>query len=217
MKKFLLFALCAISACSVFAEPFSAIKANELFVKTAEYNKYCYNAEFSKESNLKHFMGYVNYLVLNKKGLTKQQIFSEIEKFKSISSENFYNKQLLRLLCINHFIDDAVKLTEKIGCGGHTFYLCNLLKNTKRYNQMWNIGKKTLLCDGGFNSPKHCNSLVTQMFRYKPASITKEEQIEFLSKLAQMYPIPGTDFNQWKAFMGFVGYKYKALTGKELF
>jgi hypothetical protein len=32
-------------------------------------------------------MGYVNYLVLNKKGLTKQQIFSEIEKFKTTCDE----------------------------------------------------------------------------------------------------------------------------------
>jgi hypothetical protein len=32
-----------------------------------------------------------------------------------------------------------------------------------------------------------------------------------------MYPIPGSDFNKWKTFMGFVGYKYKALTGKDLF
>jgi hypothetical protein len=30
MKKFLLFALCAISACSVFAEPFSSTKVKEL-------------------------------------------------------------------------------------------------------------------------------------------------------------------------------------------
>jgi hypothetical protein len=29
-----------------------------------------------------------------------------------------------------------------------------------------------------------------------------------------MYPIPGTDFNQWKSFMGFVGFKYKQLTKK---
>ena len=71
MKKFLLFALCAISAVSVFAEPFSASKAKELIVKTAEFNKYCYNAEFSKESNKHHFVGYVNYLTLNKRGLTK--------------------------------------------------------------------------------------------------------------------------------------------------
>ena len=55
------------------------------------------------------------------------------------------------------------------------------------------------------------------MFRYKPQSVTKEQQIELLSKLAQIYPIPGSDFNKWKSFMGFVGYKYKALTGKDLF
>ena len=55
------------------------------------------------------------------------------------------------------------------------------------------------------------------MFKYRPNSITKEEQIKFLEQISQRYPIPGTDFNQWKGFMGFVGYKYKVLTGKELF
>ena len=218
MKKFLLFALCAISACSVFAEPFSSTKAKELKIKNKdEFSKYCYNAEISKETNKQHFMGYVSYLILNKKGLTKQQIFSEIEKFKTTCDEQFYNKQLLRLFCTNHFLDDAIVITSKTGFCPQTIYLCKLLSGAKKYNQMWDISKKTLLIDGGLNLPKHANNIITNMFRYKPASVTKEQQIEFLSKLAQIYPIPGTDFNQWKTFMGFVGYKYKALTGKELF
>lgn len=59
--------------------------------------------------------------------------------------------------------------------------------------------------------------LLANAFRYKSKNVSKEQQIAFLEQIAQMYPIPGTDFNQWKGFMGFVGFKYKALTGKDLF
>jgi hypothetical protein len=44
MKKFIVFALCAISACSVFAEPFSMAKYIE-FLKAKDSDgalKYCY-------------------------------------------------------------------------------------------------------------------------------------------------------------------------------
>jgi hypothetical protein len=39
---------------------------------------------------------------------------------------------------------------------------------------MWDISKKTLLIDGGLNLPKYANNIITNMFRYKPASVTKE-------------------------------------------
>jgi hypothetical protein len=71
--------------------------------------------------------------------------------------------------------------------------------------------------NGGCENVTTAHDTLTKMFRFKPASVTKEQQIEFLSKLAQIYPIPGTDFSTWKPFMGFIGFKYKSLTGKELF
>jgi hypothetical protein len=39
---------------------------------------------------------------------------------------------------------------------------------------MWKYGKMTLLTEGGWSSIKSASAILTHMFRYKPASITKE-------------------------------------------
>jgi hypothetical protein len=35
--------------------------------------------------------------------------------------------------------------------------------------------------------------------------------------IGDKYPTPGTDFETWRGFMGFVGFRYKSITGKDLF
>ena len=214
MKKFLLFALCAISAVSAFAETFSINKYYQIY-KTKNYHKwaeYCYNAEISVSDAHKQINGYRWYLSYNK--FSKEQGLKQLEKFQGKISEKPYKKNIALFLVNIGNIQESIKTFD---CLQVRHAIWNYYLREKKNDMMWKSGKDLLLIEGGYDQPTIANKIITHMFRYKPASITKEEQIEFLSKLAQMYPIPGTDFNQWKAFMGFVGYKYKALTGKELF
>ena len=127
---------------------------------------------------------------------------------------------MLSILCtayidLNQF-DKALQLVKQ-GVNSNAFVAFAKKSDAKYKSELWNAGKNLLLANGGLQNPKQANEIIVALFRYKATNVTKEQQIEFLSKLAEMYPIPGTDFNQWKPFMGFVGYKYKMLTGKQLF
>ena len=217
MKKFLLFALCAISACSVFAEPYSNAKSLQLYKakKFKLWSEYCFNSEISAESGGYHVSGVRYYLQANVKNFTKQQAFNKLDQFKNIApTEKSLNYEKAQVLASMGFADEALRMSDdpRIKYAIYAHY-----RSANNKEMMWKYGTCALLTDGGYTSSIAANQILTRIFRYKPASVTKEQQIELLSKLAQMYPIPGTDFNQWKGFMGFVGFKYKALTGKELF
>ena len=54
-------------------------------------------------------------------------------------------------------------------------------------------------------------------FNRKPSTVKNEDIVNFIKELADKYPTPGSNFDDWKGFMGFIGYKYKAITGKDLF
>ena len=217
MKKFLLFALCAIASVSAFAEPFSIAKYNELAKKDHRTaTEYAYKAEIAEKCNI-HARAFTSYIIYNyiQFNLSKQQIASTLNNFKGKISDKDLQTNLGRLYARYGFDDEAIECYNKSKYSSILYNLFNY--NKKNSQKMWKYGKMTLLTEGGWISSKSANSILTYMFRYKPATVAKEEQVEFLSKLSQMYPIPGTDFNQWKSFMGFVGFKYKALTGKELF
>ena len=127
---------------------------------------------------------------------------------------------MLSILCCAYIeqkqFDKAFELIKQ-GVNSNAFVAFAKKSDVKYKSGLWIAGKNILLANGGLQNPKQANEIIVALFRYKTADITKEQQIEFLSELAEMYPIPGTDFNQWKPFMGFVGYKYKSLTGKQLF
>ena len=221
MKKFILFALCAISTLSVFAEPFSNEKLNQI-VKTKQYDamkKYCYESQVSAESNYNHMFFTLEYNKSNKKDyLTIDEINAIAKKFEGKIDNNSFQMALGNSLAINGYTDQAIKINEKINSTTMNSLIFNRYIYNKNKQKVWQFGKKIIICDGeGFYNSKEATNILTKMFRYKPVNISKEQQIEFLSKLAQIYPIPGSDFNKWKSFMGFVGYKYKALTGKDLF
>ena len=96
MKKFLLFALCAISACSVFAEPFSIAKYRELKQnkKHLQAINYCYQSEISSESDYNHLYQYINKLAIDKNfKLTKNEIDQCIKKFDNAPKLTELNKQ----------------------------------------------------------------------------------------------------------------------------
>ena len=226
MGKFLFILVGLFAITSVFAQQYSTAKMKQLIKKNyMDSIKYAYESQVSDDTGWTHIENAMAYFTncIKKSDATVQQIDQQIAKFIGKC-----NKRVI----------DRTKIKYYAWCG-HEKEAANILKNYKteynyvsdyyfyRYvnardvkhdkNLTWQYGKQLLLMDGGFNNPVSANHAINRMFRYKPESVTKEQQIEFLSKLAQIYPIPGTDFNQWKPFMGFVGYKYKALTGKDLF
>lgn len=66
-------------------------------------------------------------------------------------------------------------------------------------------------------SPAVAMKVMTSMMNQVPASYDDAKLADLLAKIGKKYPAPGADFEAWKGFMGFVGYRYKALTGKDLF
>lgn len=66
-------------------------------------------------------------------------------------------------------------------------------------------------------SPEAAMDIMTNMMNRVPDSYDDAKLAELLAKIGKKYPAPGADFEAWKSFMGFIGYRYKALTGKDLF
>ena len=96
MKKFLLFALCAIATCSLFAEPYSLAKYKEFKQnkKHLEAIAYCYESEISAETDYNHCYHYVNKLSIDKKfTLTKNEIDDAIKKFENAGKVTKQNLQ----------------------------------------------------------------------------------------------------------------------------
>lgn len=89
------------------------------------------------------------------------------------------------------------------------YYLSRDKKNT------WETGVIYLLDD--YRDPADAMDKLKKMFNRKPSDLPDQKVVEFLTDLADKYPTPGSNFDEWKGFMGFVGYKYKAITGKDLF
>lgn len=79
----------------------------------------------------------------------------------------------------------------------------------------WETGVIYLLDD--YRTPEDAMDKLKKMFNRKPSDLPDQKVVEFLTDLADKYPTPGSNFDEWKGFMGFIGYKYKAITGKDLF
>ena len=222
MKKFILFALCAISTLSVFAEPFSMAKYAQVG-KTKNWEqitRYAYEAQISEETNWTHLYSYSTHMkIFIKKANLNITEFEEIaKKFEGkVKGKNMYEYGMA-VVAAQSCLEDKMlqfsnKLENRLVANVYSYYITYSTNKEK----IWQYGKKALLTDGGYENVNNATKIINKMFRYRPKTITKQQQIAFLDQLAQTYPIPGTDFNKWKGFMGFVGYKYKALTGKDLF
>ena len=92
------------------------------------------------------------------------------------------------------------------------FNACYLSRDKKN---TWETGVIYLLDD--YRSPADAMDKLKKMFNRKPSDLPDQKVVEFLTDLADKYPTPGSNFDEWKGFMGFIGYKYKAITGKDLF
>ena len=213
MKKFLLLALGTIFASSVFAEDFSVDKLKNI-KDFKDKTQYAYEAKVSDNSTLGHMQLYFVYLKNKQVKLTVGQLIKHAQKFSKIKK---YEDGLGIAFAMFGFEKEAIVQYNETQNMNIIHQLYIKYKNDKNFDKCWQYGTKLLTQLGGFNNPNKCTEIIHVIFRYKPTKITKEEQIKFLEQIVQIYPIPGTDFNQWKNFMGFVGFKYKALTGKELF
>lgn len=78
------------------------------------------------------------------------------------------------------------------------------------------IGERLFL-ETYITSPVLAMRVITSMMNRVPASYDDAKLADLLARIGKKYPAPGADFEAWKGFMGFVGYRYKALTGKDLF
>lgn len=108
----------------------------------------------------------------------------------------------------------AIEWADKAGELGlstkfSAYYLSKDKKNT------WETGVSYLLDD--YRTPTDAMDKLKKMFNRKPSDLPDQKVVEFLTDLADKYPTPGSNFDEWKGFMGFIGYKYKAITGKDLF
>ena len=189
---------------------------------TDQQRSYAYNSSVSSDTKIdvRHMIAYLSYVKANKKSnLTIQQIDEAAKIFKDFG---YYKTFLFEAYVKNghiEYVQNKIKQNKSgIEVSIVQYALLERYIVLKNKEKVWKVGCEFLLNDGeGYNNVAAATAALNSVFRFKPLTTTKEQQIEFLSKLAQIYPIPGTDFNQWKSFMGFIGYKYKALTGKELF
>ena len=227
MSKFLLILVGLFTVTSVFAEAYSTTKMREL-IKSGNYKdmtKYAYESQVSNDTGWAHIDNAIAYFIRCVKNCdaSVQQIEQQIAKFKDKIGKKTMDRIRIKYYSWCGHDKEAANIlknyeTEYDYASDYYFYRYVNVRDVKHdKNLTWQYGKQLLLMDGGFNNPVSANIAINRIFRYKPESVTKEQQIEFLSKLADIYPIPGTDFNQWKNFMGFVGFKYKQLTKKQLF
>jgi len=91
MKKFIVFALCAISACSVFAEPFSKAKFEQVLKENGidKAKQYCYEADVSEETNNLQLQYSLEHMRKTTKGrYTKEQLLEIINKYRKSKLTN---------------------------------------------------------------------------------------------------------------------------------
>lgn len=92
----------------------------------------------------------------------------------------------------------------------------NAASRLKNRQKVWECGVK--LFDQYYvpNATVAMN-IIKRMFELRPKTVTNEQVAQFLKMIGDKYPTPGTDFETWRGFMGFVGFRYKSITGKDLF
>ncbi len=83
--------------------------------------------------------------------------------------------------------------------------------------KIFEYGKKTFL-NTFITSPATATNLLTEMLKPDYTGIVEKADIaEFLKDVSERYPAPNANVEDWKGFMGFIGYRYKSITGNDLF
>ena len=233
MKKLLLIAV-SILTVSVMAQPFVKSKAPKT---SKEYKAYVKITEPSQQINYNYMITKSTFAL---KGFndSKEKIEELFKTFEIAKDKNAIKRAKACVLAKHGFEKEALQLQDSISTRNWLAYhymktkkyddviriapksntAMSIYKKNKDFVTYWNISKQQLTTIGDKEiKAKDATKIIQNMFKYRPKTVTKQQQIAFLEQIAQMYPIPGTDFSQWKGFMGFVGFKYKALTGKDLF
>lgn len=134
---------------------------------------------------------------------------------KAVPNDGKYAVRAIGLYINKGKYAEAIKLCDEYpqNTAGNRFTIYERQKDNEK---IWALGK-SLFLDTYVPNANTAMRYIKSMFNRKPASVKDEEIVELLTKIGEKYPTPGTDFETWKGFMGFVGYKYKTITGKDLF
>lgn len=136
------------------------------------------------------------------------------------------NEALFNSACINvsnNFLskrdyDNAIKYAEKVNpinaSAVSTLQRAYGAKGMK--DKAFEVGARLFL-ETYVTTPATAMRVITNMMNQVPDNYDDAKLAELLAKIGKKYPAPGADFEAWKGFMGFIGYRYKALTGKDLF
>lgn len=117
----------------------------------------------------------------------------------------------------NKDYDKAIEWASKVDISPQTASVLMRAYGAKGdFEKAFNAGERLFL-DTYVTSPKVAMNVITNMLNRVPESYDDARLANFLSKIGKKYPAPGSDFEEWKSFMGFIGYRYKSLTGKDLF
>lgn len=183
----------------------------------AEVLKLCSNYKLSAESELAY-----NYLIscfsMNKFSMEDGIKFGNTNLVGTNYERYFYlliaQKYIYNICGIPKDYAKAIEWADKaeelgLSVKFEAYYHSRDKKNT------WETGVIYLLDD--YRTPADAMDKLKKMFNRKPSDLPDQKVVEFLTDLADKYPTPGSNFDEWKGFMGFVGYKYKAITGKDLF
>ena len=182
------------------------------------------DTKFTKEQVLQIVKPFVN---VAEKPITKDMIefiglqSANLVQDSNAKAEQIYKKYNVKMqfgIIANRYIKnkDYAKASEIANKYELVPIQLRLAKTNKDYVALWNTSQKILCYKSGVKNAKKATQILGDMFRYKPSTVTKQQQIALIEKLAKIYPVAGTDFNQWKNFVSLISYRYKVLTGKVL-
>lgn len=139
----------------------------------------------------------------------------------TINTEDLFNGACL--FVANKFLskrdyDNAIKYAEKINpiSVGSVSTLQRAYSAKGVKDKAFEVGARLFL-ETYVTRPADAMKVITNMMNQVPDNYDDAKLAELIAKIGKKYPAPGTDFEAWKGFMGFIGYRYKALTGKDLF
>ena len=90
-------------------------------------------------------------------------------------------------------------------------------KRLKEPAKIFEYGRKYFL-NAYIATPAQASRALTDILRPNYTGVIDNEEIaEFLKEISMRYPAPDADMEAWRGFLGFVGYRYKTLTGQDLF
>jgi|GEM_PF-6186406 hypothetical protein len=131
-----------------------------------------------------------------------------------VGNEELYNNQLWSSYHRDKQYDKALALAVKYERWSNALNTANAMKDRAK---IFEYGKKVFL-DTFITTPAAATQTLTTILRPNYAGIVDNAEIaDFLKAIADRYPAPDANVEDWKGFMGFVGYRYKSLTGQDLF